>query len=74
MKTKIVIILAVLALLIGCSEPMSRSTGPVEKPVYIGTYVRRIVDEEAGVVCWIHKDTYQGGISCLPLSETKLAP
>ena len=38
--------------------------GPDEK---IAFDVNRYVDKEAGVVCWTHR-----GISCLPISETKL--
>lgn len=34
--------------------------------------VRRYVDVEAGVVCWTYKSGYAGGISCLPLSQTRL--
>lgn len=30
----------------------------------------RVLDRPAGVVCWVYFP--QGGISCLPLSETKL--
>jgi hypothetical protein len=31
--------------------------------------VRSYFDDEAGVVCWTY---YTNGISCLPISETKL--
>lgn len=33
------------------------------------TYIDRIIDEEAGVVCWIYR---QESISCLPISDTLL--
>lgn len=33
-----------------------------------GPQVRRVVDEEAGVVCWVT----QGDIDCLPIEQTKL--
>ena len=35
------------------------------------TRVGRIVDDEAGVVCWVHKRP-AGGISCLPIEQTRL--
>lgn len=34
--------------------------------------VNRIFDDQAGVVCWIYSNNNQGGISCLPVSQTKL--
>jgi hypothetical protein len=34
--------------------------------------VSRYVDAEAGVVCWLLKTGYAGGISCLPIDETRL--
>lgn len=38
---------------------------------HVASWVERVVDEEAGVVCWIYT-TYS--IDCLPLSETRLVP
>ena len=37
-----------------------------------GSNVYRDVDEEAGVVCYASDGGFAGGISCLPLNETKL--
>ena len=42
---------------------------PTEKADSLTT---RYVDEEAGVVCWVYTAFHGGGISCLPISETKL--
>ena len=54
------------------SEDVAKATGPVnvvtEMPGARG--LNRIVDQEAGVVCYIAAST---GISCLPLSQTHLA-
>ena len=41
-------------------------------PVYLGTNVFRIVDTDAGVVCWVVSAYNRSGISCLPLEETLL--
>lgn len=37
-------------------------------------YVSRYIDHEAGVACWVSAtyNIYGGGISCLPLDQTKL--
>ena len=34
--------------------------------------VFRIVDDDAGVVCWIYLGGDPGGISCLPIEQTRL--
>jgi len=34
--------------------------------------ITRHTDTEAGVVCWVFQDSHKGGISCLPLADTKL--
>lgn len=40
--------------------------------------VYRFIDNEAGVVCWIYLNSVdnadRGGISCLPINYTRLAP
>ena len=36
------------------------------------TGITRYVDEPAGVVCWVFIQEGKGGISCLPISETKM--
>ena len=32
----------------------------------------RFIDHQAGVVCWVYANYGKGGISCLPLIETRL--
>jgi hypothetical protein len=34
--------------------------------------ITRHVDAEAGVVCWVYTVSNAGGISCLPLTDTRL--
>lgn len=41
-----------------------------ETSAIIDNKILRIIDKQAGVVCWVF--SYQGGISCLPLSDTRL--
>lgn len=60
---KIILLSLLLVLLISCAPAdTSQST-------YLHSGVCRVIDEEAGVVCWLY---YQNGISCLPISETDL--
>jgi hypothetical protein len=47
---------------------MESSFVTVANDDWIGT-VRRVVDQEAGIACWIYNTS---GISCLPLSQTTL--
>jgi hypothetical protein len=66
-------------LLVGCapSEAPSDSSPNVH---YVTNYnlggfnVTRFVDAEAGVVCWVFSPGQGGGggISCLPIDQTKL--
>ncbi len=35
------------------------------------TGVSRFEDDEAGVVCWVYSGGYKGGISCLPIEDTR---
>ena len=42
----------------------------VTQPDSIPRFIERFIDDEAGVVCWRYKNN--GGISCLPISDTKL--
>uniref|UniRef100_A0A6M3XTR6 Uncharacterized protein n=1 Tax=viral metagenome TaxID=1070528 RepID=A0A6M3XTR6_9ZZZZ len=69
--------LAVSSLLLGCAAP------PIAENLNLGehelvarpsltTSIIRTIDAEAGVVCWVYIGIEQGGICCLPLSETKL--
>ena len=34
--------------------------------------LQRVIDSEAGVVCWIYNGRQEYGISCLPIRETLL--
>lgn len=44
-----------------------------DKIADLGTVnVYRIVDSEAGVVCWIAREYRGVGVSCLPIADTKL--
>ena len=36
--------------------------------------INRVIDKEAGVVCWVYKGLDRGGIDCLPISQTQLDP
>lgn len=70
---RIILIVGVVLVLGGCGEQV-RANGTSENNIVIiseyGTYeLWRVVDKEAGVVCWIRPST---GLDCLPLSETKL--
>jgi hypothetical protein len=64
--TKIVLVSLFLVLLTGCGggEPVSSTS-------MLGG-ITRFYDNDAGVVCWVYNDFEKGGISCLPLKETKL--
>jgi hypothetical protein len=66
---KIVSLVVMAVLLVSCAGG-GGSEGIREIPeVTVRNEVNRFIDKEAGVVCWTH---FQYGISCLPLSETKL--
>lgn len=78
--TRIVILLFVMTMLLGCTDTDkngivsedSLATGASAKYLY-GTTVLRIVDLEAGAVCWIYNGYQEGGIFCLPVSLTEFA-
>jgi hypothetical protein len=61
------------------AEPTST---PLAVPQYIengdqrsaGYVIDRFYDAQAGVVCWRYHANFQGGLSCLPISETHLRP
>jgi hypothetical protein len=61
-------------LLAGCANPVVQGTPGTVSQVTTGgmSTVSRYVDTEAGVVCWLLKTGYAGGISCLPIDETRL--
>lgn len=69
-------VLLVLFILAACSSPpRSEPTASNEVGIAGGwDVVRRVTDNEAGVVCWYYNGYQKGGISCLPIGETRLAP
>ena len=75
MRKIIFVILLACLLLTACSDSyqlkLSESASPY---TIVNNNIVRIIDEEAGVVCWIysHSKLREGGISCLPLDETNL--
>lgn len=89
MKTKILLFCVIgLALLtLGCASALGSTTNTPPSPfssvtldlhgeygVYLD-YFGRVIDHEAGVVCWIARTGgYSGaGISCIPLNQTLLS-
>ncbi len=83
MKNKIfrIIVIAGILLLVGCvppSGPVVLTSSPKENQSFSVTTFRladgylaqRFVDTEAGIVCYTV--TSPGGMSCLPISETRL--
>jgi hypothetical protein len=63
---KLIAIAMLMIVLMGCAPAEPTESGQYENIVFL---VDRVVDEKAGVVCWVYR-TY--GIDCMPLSETKL--
>lgn len=62
---KLTIFLATLVL------ALSACGGPPQGEVVTGpSGLHRMIDEEAGVVCWYAFQT--GGLDCMPISETNL--
>ena len=59
----------VLWLVTGCQPKVIESRSP---SVNLGYAISRYVDEEAGVVCWVYGVTSGGGLSCLPIADTRL--
>jgi hypothetical protein len=69
---KIFLILILLVVLIsGCGIRVEKidSVIPYHKGI---AGIERYMDNEYGVVCWVYKSGYAGGISCLPISDTLL--
>ena len=61
-----------LPVLIGIMLIAAQCGGPVGQPVSAESPgLRRLVDKEAGVVCWYMLNSSH--ISCLPIEDTKLA-
>ena len=65
------VIFAIMIFASSCVAAPKMPVGSVSVP---DTYQEliRVVDREAGVVCWVWKNTTYGGLSCLPLKDTKL--
>lgn len=65
MKKSLLFILMGIALIVaGCGGPSGEPAG-TQSPA-----LRRIIDDEAGVVCWYLLNSSH--ISCLPIADTKL--
>lgn len=74
MRKRMLIALAMVALLVACAAPQPDGNKyPVCERMTEGKLlfsgVCRFVDTDAGVVCWAYGP---GGISCLPLKDTRL--
>ena len=68
-KTRLLVVFVILVLLLGCGpDPDMQDSTLV--PIGEGglcSKMYRIVDEDAGVACWVWRCSYAGGIDCLPL-------
>jgi hypothetical protein len=66
-----------ITVLVGCAQPAGNldTFDPEVAEKYTSVIVKyqlyRVIDMEAGVACWF-SDGSDGGVSCLPLSETWL--
>lgn len=73
----LVVALLVVSFVVSCAPTVSVSANSANEQ-QLPSDVERIVDTEAGVVCWLTHGTSLAGsgapraISCLPLSETLL--
>jgi len=56
-----------------CTPPMEYSPYQ-ENDKQVGHNVTRLVDRDAGVVCWVYANAASGlgGIDCIPIQETAL--
>lgn len=76
MKKFVLLVLVLSVLISACApDPYQLELQDTSKPyIIVNNNVVRIVDEQAGVVCWIysHQKYHEGGISCLPLADTLL--
>lgn len=73
MKNKFFILIFLALLLSSCVSPgQTEYTADQVKTnqKFVEDHTIRTIDTQAGVVCWIYFAT--GGISCLPISQTKL--
>jgi hypothetical protein len=76
-KARWSILLALSMMLVSCAlQPTMPEPTPESNLVYRDAFydmnVLRFVDREAGVVCWVIRGSQKGGISCLPLEQTRL--
>ena len=62
-------IAVVLWLVTGCQPKVIESRSP---SVNLGYGISRYQDAEAGVICWVYAAGHAGGISCLPIADTRL--
>ena len=59
----------------GCSSALSDEVPTTNLDSSTAPYIGRYIDDEAGVVCWLwDSGGYKGGLSCLPIADTKLSP
>jgi hypothetical protein len=75
MKLHLLLLVLVLVVVAGCTPRKGeREDLPRGIQISANPNVYRMVDEEAGIACWVysHRRVSEAGISCLPLSETTL--
>lgn len=65
----IVALIGVLIVVSSCAAPNTNGYGESPRILTSDASVRRWIDREAGVVCWIYTNS---GISCLPLAQTSI--
>jgi len=66
---RIAIFLLMAIILVSCTAP-TPVVIPSLPPSWMSAHIYRFYDKEADVVCWVY---YEGGLSCLPRTETKLS-
>jgi ABC-type Fe3+-hydroxamate transport system substrate-binding protein len=72
-----IVLISMMVLLSSCAPADANNSDLNNKSITVfnedayGNIIQ-IKDEEAGVVCWVYKEGSAGGISCLPLKDTKL--
>lgn len=60
----------ILVMCASCSNASPLNSAECKNAIVVDGCIYRYMDEEVGVVCWY---TYKGGISCLPIDQTKLS-
>lgn len=74
----IIVVALMMILLTGCKQDTDVNNENIGNAVVTDIYstlsggVSRVVDYDAGVVCYIYCGIEKGGISCIPISYTKL--